>query len=68
MFQRAIDLQTWADIFEGLTTYAQTVTGAILTTTGMHPDLGAVVAVQDDAELMILLSEMPTAALLDLIH
>ena len=59
MFQTAITLQEWADIFDGLTTFRQVDVGPILTTTGTHPVLGVLVAVQDHTSMMILHSQAP---------
>lgn len=59
MFQRAITFQEFADLFEQLCFYQQADAGLILTTTGRHPQLGAIVAIQDLAPAMILLSEHP---------
>lgn len=59
MFQRAITEQQFADIYEKLEVYGRADTGPIMTTTGVHPDLGSVVAIQDISPGLILLSEQP---------
>ncbi len=59
MFQHAINLQTWADIFERLDEPKQVAAGCVLTTVGRHPSLGTLVAIQDTEELIILHSELP---------
>src|SRR4051812_27409825 len=63
MHQRAISLETFADIFEELTEYEQVDVGSVLSTTGLHPILGAIVAIQDIAPGLILLSQFPLACL-----
>jgi hypothetical protein len=59
MFQRSITLEQFADIFEGMEFYQQADTGPVMTTTGIHPELGSVVVVQDMANDLIMLSERP---------
>lgn len=57
MFQRAIDLQAFADIFDELEVHGRIREGAVWVTTGNHPRLGAVVALQDWQPQIILHSE-----------
>jgi hypothetical protein len=59
MYQRAITLEQFADIHEQLEVYGRTDTGPVMTTTGVHPDLGSIVVIQDIAPGLILLSELP---------
>lgn len=64
MHQRSIDLQTWADIHDGLDVRGRTDTGFALITAGNHPALGTVIAIQDACEGVILRSERPLPAFL----
>lgn len=59
MFQRAITEQQFADIFEKLEVYGRADTGPVMTTTGVHPDIGSVVVIQDISPSLILMSERP---------
>lgn len=60
MFQRAISLQEWADVAERATILGRVDTGFIMTATGTHPELGALVAIQDPCGSgLILHSENP---------
>lgn len=59
MFQRAITEQQFADIYEKLEVYGRADTGPVMTTTGVHPDLGSVVVIQDIAPDLILFSDQP---------
>lgn len=66
MFQTAIDLQTFADLFERMSDVSQSDKGSTLVTHGRHPDIGTVVAIQDIAPFMIIHSEFPMELALDL--
>ncbi len=65
MFQTAMDLQTFADLFERMSDVSQTDKGSTLVTHGRHPDIGAVVAIQDIDPLMIVHSEFPVRLAFD---
>lgn len=57
MFQRAISIQDAADIIEAMNVIGRADAGFVLTITGKHPDLGAVVLIQDPHPGLIVLSE-----------
>lgn len=59
MHETVIDLQTWADIFETSRDRRQAANTAQLVTVAKHPELGSYTAIQDVAEGLILLSELP---------
>jgi hypothetical protein len=55
----AFRLEQFANILDRLDVRGQIDTGPVMTTTGVHAVLGSVVAIQDVAPEMILMSEVP---------
>lgn len=59
MHQSALNLEQFCSLFEQLTHYQQSDVGGVLTTTGVHPQLGTVVVIQDVEPGLIMFSQLP---------
>lgn len=62
MHQRAITEQEFANLYERLDVKGLVKAGVFWTTSGVHPELGAVTVIQDTNPGLILLSEYPFGA------